>query len=110
MATQLLSNGGKLVVLSFHSLEDRIVKKFFKLYSNLNKNPSRYLPLNKNKPDLFRPLSIKPLTPNKQEINQNIRSRSVKLRYAIRNNNSFFYPEEFKKIFESYFRLEETRL
>jgi len=110
VATQLLSNGGKLVVLSFHSLEDRIVKKFFKLYSNLNKNPSRYLPLNKNKPDLFRPLSIKPLTPNKKEINQNIRSRSVKLRYAIRNNNSFFYPEEFKKIFESYFRLEETRL
>ena len=110
VATQLLSNGGKLVVLSFHSLEDKIVKKFFKLYSNLNKNPSRYLPLNKNKPDLFRSLSIKPLTPNKKEINQNIRSRSAKLRYAIRNNNSFFYPEEFKKIFESYFRLEETRL
>ena len=110
VATQLLSNGGKLVVVSFHSLEDRIVKKFFKLYSNLNENPSRYLPLNKNKSDLFRPLSKKPLTPNKKEINQNIRSRSAKLRYAIRNNNSFFYPEEFKKNFESYFKLEETRL
>ena len=48
--------------------------------------------------------------PNKKEINQNIRSRSAKLRYAIRNNNSFFYPEEFQKKFESYFKLEETRL
>ncbi|RUA16241.1 MAG: 16S rRNA (cytosine(1402)-N(4))-methyltransferase, partial [Alphaproteobacteria bacterium] len=88
----------------------RIVKNFFKLYSNLNDNPSRYLPLNKNRSDLFRPLSKKPLTPNKKEINQNIRSRSAKLRYAIRNNNSFFYPEEFKKNFESYFKLEEIRL
>ena len=110
VATQLLSNGGILIVISFHSLEDRIVKNFFKLYSNLNTNPSRYLPLNKKKYDLFRSLSKKPLTPNKKEINQNIRSRSAKLRYAIRNNNSFFYPEEFQKKFSSYFKLEETRL
>ena len=110
VATQLLSNGGKLVVVSFHSLEDRIVKNFFKLYSDLNKNPSRYLPLNKKKSDLFRPLSKKLLTPDKKEINQNIRSRSAKLRYAIRNNNSFFYPEEFQKKFSSYFELEKIRL
>ena len=48
--------------------------------------------------------------PNKKEISQNIRSRSAKLRYAIRNNNSFFYPEEFNKNFENYFKLEDTRL
>ena len=41
-----------------------------------------------------------------QEIDQNIRSRSAKLRYAIRNNNSFFYPKEFKKKFETYFKIE----
>ena len=98
-----------LVVVSFHSLEDRIVKNFFKLYSNLDENPSRYLPL-KKKSSLFRILSKKALTPNKKEINQNIRSRSAKLRYAIRNNNSFFYPEEFKKKFENYFKIEEIRL
>ena len=109
VATQLLSNGGILVVVSFHSLEDRIVKNFFKLYSNLNKNPSRYLPL-KERSSLFKLLSKKPLTPNKKEINQNIRSRSAKLRYAIRNDNSFFYPKEFKKKFENYFKIEETRL
>ena len=91
-------------------MEDRIVKNFFKLYSNLNKNPSRYLPLNKKKSDLFKSLSKKPLKPNKKEISQNTRSRSAKLRYAIRNNNSFFYPEEFKKKFEIYFKMEKTRL
>ena len=110
VATQLLTNGGILIVVSFHSLEDRIVKNFFNLYSNLNKNPSRYLPLNENKSDLFRLLSKKPLMPNKKEIYQNIRSRSAKLRYAIRNSNSFFYPKEFRKKFESYFKIEETRL
>ena len=109
-AAQLLSNGGILVVISFHSLEDKIVKNFFELYSNLNKNPSRYLPLNKSKSDLFKLLSKKPLTPNKKEISQNIRSRSAKLRYAIRNNNPFFYSNEFKKKFENYFEIEETRL
>ena len=109
-AAQLLTNGGILIVVSFHSLEDRIVKNFFNLYSNLNKNPSRYLPLNENKSDLFRLLSKKPLMPNKKEICQNIRSRSAKLRYAIRNSNSFFYPKEFRKKFESYFKIEEVRL
>ena len=110
IATQLLANGGILVVVSFHSLEDKIVKNFFKLYSDLNKNPSRYLPLNKKKSSLFKLSSHKPLRPDKKEINQNIRSRSAKLRYAIRNDNSFFYPAEFKKKFEIYFKMEEIRL
>jgi len=110
VATQLLSNGGILAVVSFHSLEDKIVKNFFKLYSNLKNNPSRYLPLDKKNSELFRLLSKKPLTPTKKEIDQNIRSRSAKLRYAIRNNNSFFYPDEFKKKFQNFFKIEETRL
>ena len=110
LATQLLSEGGKLVVVSFHSLEDKIVKSFFNLYSNQNKNPSRYLPLNEKKSNLFKLFSKKPLTPNKEEIFQNNSSRSAKLRYAVRNNNPFFYPEEFRKKFENYFNIEEIKL
>jgi len=106
-ATKLLSKGGILIVVSFHSLEDRIVKYFFNIYSNLKKNPSRYFPDNKDKSDLFKLLSTKPIIPNKNEVNQNIRSRSAKLRYAIRNNNSFFDPEELKNKFNKYFIMEK---
>ena len=45
-----------------------------------------------------------------REIKKNIRSRSAKLRYVIRNNNSFFYPNEFKNKFINYFKLESGRI
>jgi len=109
-ATKILSKGGILVVVSFHSLEDKIVKNFLNLYSNLRNNPSRYLPLNEKILSLYKLLSKKPLTPSKKEIKNNIRSRSAKLRYGIRNNNSFFPPEEFDKKFFNFFKLEATKL
>ena len=109
-AAKLLSNGGILIVVSFHSLEDRIVKNFFNLYSNLRKNPSRYLPMKENKPSLFKLISKNPLVADVKEIKKNIRSRSAKLRYAIRNSNSFFYPNEFKNKFSNYFKLESGRI
>jgi 16S rRNA (cytosine1402-N4)-methyltransferase len=105
-AAKLLSNGGMLIVVSFHSLEDRIVKNFFNFYSNIKINPSRYLPLKENKLSLFKLVSKKALSPTSNEINENVRSRSAKLRYAIRNNNSFINPEEFKKNFQNYFEME----
>jgi len=106
-AAKLLSDGGMLIVVSFHSLEDKIVKNFFNICSNLKKNPSRYLPIKENKSSLFKLISKKPLVADITEINENIRSRSAKLRYAVRNNNSFIYPEEFKKKFLNYLKLEE---
>ncbi len=109
-AAKILKNGGVLVIVTFHSLEDKIVKFFFNICSNLRKNPSRYLPLNKNKLNMFKLLSKKATTPSKKEICRNIRSRSAKLRYAIRNNNLFYHPEEFEKKFTYYFKLEEIRL
>jgi len=109
-AAKLLSNGGILIVVSFHSLEDKIVKNFFNLYSNLRKNPSRYLPIKKNKSNLFKLISKKPLVADIREIEKNIRSRSAKLRYAIRDDNSFFYPDEFKNKFINYFKLEGGRI
>ena len=104
-AAKLLSNGGMIIVVSFHSLEDKIVKNFFSLYSNLKKNPSRYLPP-QVKNELFGLVSKKPLSPHSDEIKDNIRSRSAKLRYAVRNKNSFFYPKEFKSKFINYFEIE----
>ena len=109
-ATKILANDGLLIVISFHSLEDKIVKYFFNLYSNSNKNTSRYLPLREDKFCLFRLLSKKSLKPNKKEIHNNINSRSAKLRYAIRNDNSFFNPEEFLKEFENYFKMGEISI
>ena len=44
------------------------------------------------------------------EVEENIRSRSAKLRYVIRNNNLFQYPNGFKKKFVNYFKLEESRI
>ena len=108
-AAKLLSNGGILIVVSFHSLEDKIVKSFFNLHSNIKKNPSRYLPITEDRSSLFKLISKKPLVPETVEINQNIRSRSAKLRYGTRNNNSFFYPDEFEKKFINYFTIESAQ-
>ena len=111
-ATQLLKDDGILIVVSFHSLEDKIVKNFFNLYSNSNTNPSRYMPKNNSKKnlDLFKTISKKALRPEEKEIDENISSRSAKLRYAVRNNNSFFYSKEIKRKFENYLKIEESRL
>tara|TARA_B100001013_G_C24409699_1_gene363445 strand:- start:314 stop:661 length:348 start_codon:yes stop_codon:yes gene_type:complete len=109
-ATKLLSNNGILIIVSFHSLEDKIVKNFFNIYSSSNKNPSRYLPIKENKSNLFKLFSKKPLVADTKEIKQNIQSRSAKLRYAIRNGNSFYYPDEFVSKFANYLKLESSRL
>jgi len=109
-AVKLLSNGGLLVLVSFHSLEDRIIKNFFTLYSNIKKNPSRYLPAQEKKYSLFKIISKKALIPESKEVDENNRSRSAKLRYAIRNDNSFFYPNEFINKYKNYFNLESGKI
>jgi 16S rRNA (cytosine1402-N4)-methyltransferase len=109
-ATKLLSNGGVLVVVSFHSLEDKIVKNFLNFYSNLTKNPSRYMPTKENKSSLFKILSKKPIVPSDKEIKENASSRSAKLRYGIRNENNIFNSQEVLKKFENYFKLEKVKI
>ena len=48
IATKLLKPGGKILVVSFHSLEDKIIKYFFSNYSKNKSKPSRYMPDEKN--------------------------------------------------------------
>ncbi len=93
---KLLPVGGIIVIVTFHSLEDKIVKFFLKNYSE-NKNDSRYLPSRSEKKNLFKLLEKKPIIPNEKEINTNPPSRSAKLRYAIKLNNNNDFSEFIKK-------------
>jgi 16S rRNA (cytosine1402-N4)-methyltransferase len=82
----ILSEGGRLVVVSFHSLEDRIVKRFIKQRSSIAPNRSRHLPAEeKDESDIIFSLPFKkPVLPSEKEVLSNPRSRSAKLRVAIR--------------------------
>ena len=105
-----LKPGSKLIVVTFHSLEDRIVKYFFKTYSE-KKNPSRYLPtLKLEDKRLFDLIQKKPTKPSSKELSINKASRSAKLRYVIRNDNKFIYPQEFVDKFQKYLDIERFGL
>jgi len=85
-AEQLLKAGGRLVVVTFHSLEDRIVKRFFASRSAAGPKGSRHLPdsLSKELAPSFQLLNRRPLEPNQEEIRGNPRARSARLRAACR--------------------------
>ncbi|MBS0232405.1 MAG: 16S rRNA (cytosine(1402)-N(4))-methyltransferase RsmH [Proteobacteria bacterium] len=85
---RILKPGGRLVVVSFHSLEDRIVKKFLTERSGKVTGSSRHLPPEsiKSAEPSFRLINSRPLTPSKGELEVNPRSRSARLRAAVRTN------------------------
>ena len=82
-ATKILDTDGIILAVSFHSLEDKIIKYFFKSLSE-DKKTSRYFPEQKNHNKLFYLKSKKPILPSQTEISINKPSRSAKLRYAIK--------------------------
>lgn len=81
-AVNILSIGGKIAVISYHSLEDRIVKNVFKHEASDCICPSHILACNCNKVGRLKILTKKPFIPTEEEIKTNPKSRSARLRVA----------------------------
>ena len=104
-AYKLLPIDGYIVVITFHSLEDKIVKFFFKNYSQ-EKGISRYLPNLKNTNQIFQLINKKAIVPSDKEVKINKSSRSAKLRYVkkIKDGANF---EEFILKFQNLLDIEK---
>jgi 16S rRNA (cytosine1402-N4)-methyltransferase len=86
-AERLLKPGGRLVVVTFHSLEDRIVKQFFRDRSGAGGSVSRHMPtVSADGPEPTFEKAGKALRPSDAELARNPRSRSATLRFATRTN------------------------
>ena len=104
-ASKVVKKDGVIAVVTFHSLEDKIVKYFFKSLSE-NKSVSRYVPkLNQTEP-LFRMVEKKPITPSSKELKENAPSRSAKVRYIIKKNDSYNFETDIYKKFEHLIEIE----
>ena len=105
-ASKLLKEGGIIIVVTFHSIEDKIVKFFFRNFSSNQSRGSRYYP-DKNKTRiLFENYKNIILRPEANEIKINNRSRSAKLRFAVRSKDEFFNPKDLKNKFSHLMELE----
>jgi 16S rRNA (cytosine1402-N4)-methyltransferase len=104
-ASKVLKKDGVLAVVTFHSLEDKIVKHFFKSLSE-NESVSRYVP-KLNQPDtLFKMVKKKPITPSLKELKENMPSRSAKLRYIIKKDDFYNFETDIFKKFEHLIEIE----
>lgn len=84
-AVDILKPSGRIVVVTFHSLEDRIVKNFFNQNSGKASGTSRYLPQQNNSVFVRLAQCSKAISPTQEEIATNSRAHSAKLRFAIKN-------------------------
>jgi 16S rRNA (cytosine1402-N4)-methyltransferase len=78
----VLTKGGRIAIITFHSIEDRLVKTFFRdnTFQVEDQNPF----VSVEKPALLKTITKKPVTPTTEEMKRNPRSRSAKLRVAER--------------------------
>ena len=102
-AAKVLKKDGILAVVTFHSLEDKIVKYFLKSLSE-NKSISRYVPVTQQAETLFILDQKKAIVPTEKEVNENFPSRSAKLRYGIKKSNFYDFEtdilDQFKNLIE----------
>ena len=87
-AERALRPGGRLVVVTFHSLEDRIVKRFLASRAGRTEGVSRHLPapVDSILPPSFQIINLRSLTSSKAELESNPRARSARLRSAVRTD------------------------
>ena len=104
-AAKVLKKDGILAVVTFHSLEDKIVKHFFKSLSE-KKSISRYIPKIEEPETLFRMLEKKPRTPSKTELKENLPSRSAKLRYIVKKDDFYNFKTDILEKFEHLIEIE----
>lgn len=96
-SVRLLGQGGRMAVITFHSLEDRRVKQFFELRSRPEIDRPEW-PAPRPNPDYcFRPLSRKPVTAGEEELSTNPRSRSAKLRGVEKSSDYLSFPTAMKR-------------
>lgn len=95
-AEKMLAPGGRLCVVTFHSLEDRIVKEFFKMRSGDVSHGSRHMPMQERdlQDPTFELLFRGGKKASKKEIEINVRSRSAKLRAGIRTSAPAWIRED----------------
>ena len=102
-AAKVLKKDGILAVVTFNSLEDKIVKYFLKSLSE-NKSISRYVPVTQQAETLFILDQKKAIVPTDKEVNENLPSRSAKLRYVIKKSNFYDFEtdilDQFKNLIE----------
>ena len=102
-AAKVLKKDGILAVVTFHSLEDKIVKYFLKSLSE-NKSISRYVPITQQAETLFILNQKKAIVPTEKEVNKNLPSRSAKLRYGIKKSDFYDFEtdilDQFKNLIE----------
>ncbi|WP_392338723.1 16S rRNA (cytosine(1402)-N(4))-methyltransferase RsmH [Loktanella salsilacus] len=85
-AERALAPGGQLAVVTFHSVEDRMAKRFIQTRSATTPNANRYAPVLDTVVPAFRQKTRKAIVADKDEVAMNPRSRSAKLRVAIRTD------------------------
>ena len=108
-SAKILKKDGILAVVTFHSLEDKIVKYFLKSLSE-NKSISRYEPKVQQKKISFKMPLKKPILPSDKELKENLPSRSAKLRYLVKQADDYEIESDILNKFSELIEIENLGL